>query len=139
LAPYLLLETDAGPALAAVVRDAGVEVDLAWDLAVARAHEPCRWAEVNAALMLHDAGATYDEVRAYLERWALEPPEWSAHLVRFITEPAHRTHIATYSAGLDLCERYVAGEPDRLRRLLTEQVRVVELRQAGSPPPAVDT
>ena len=43
------------------------------------AHEPCRWAEVNAALMLHDAGASEAEAHAYLERWALitaEPRAW---------------------------------------------------------------
>lgn len=133
LAPFLLLESEAGSALAEVVRDAGIEIDLARDLAVARAHEPCRRAEVNAALMMHDADATEDEARAYLERWALEPPEWSGHLVRFITEPTQRTHIATYSAGLDLCERYVAGDRDRFRRLLTAQVRVGEIRDARSP------
>ena len=44
----------AGPALAAVVHDAGIELDLAHALAVERALEPCRWAEVNAALMLHE-------------------------------------------------------------------------------------
>ena len=30
--------------------------------------------EVNAALMLHDADATEDEARAYLERWGLMTP-----------------------------------------------------------------
>jgi hypothetical protein len=55
-----------------------------------------------------------------------------------ITEPSQRTHIATYSAGLPLCERYVAGDRDRFRRLLTEQVRVVELRDARSPRAPVD-
>ena len=53
LAPWLLLEADGGPALAAVVRDAGIEFDLEHALAVERALEPCQWAEVNAALMLH--------------------------------------------------------------------------------------
>ena len=39
-----------------------------------RALEPCRWAEVNAALMLHEHGAGEAEVRAYLERWGLMTP-----------------------------------------------------------------
>ena len=127
LAPYLLLEGDGGAALAAVIHDAGIELDLEHALAVERAHEPCRQAAVNAALMLHDAGASEDEARGYLERWALMSPERAAHTVRFITDPTSRTYVITYTAGLELCRSYVAGGPDRFRRLLTEQVRVGEL------------
>jgi hypothetical protein len=136
LAPELLLEGDGGSALAAVIHDAGVELDLAHALAVERALEPCQWAEVNAALMLHDAGANEAEVHAYLERWGLMTPELAAHVIRFFTEPTSRTYIITYPAGRELCRSYVAGEPERFRRLLTEQVRVCDLleaRAAGAP------
>jgi hypothetical protein len=130
LAPEMLLEGDGGAALVAVMHDAGIELDLAHALAVERAHEPCRWAEVNAALMLHDAGASKAETHAYLERWALMTPKLAAHLIRFLTEPTSRTYVITYSAGRDLCRSYVAGERERFRRLLTEQVRVLDLRAA---------
>ena len=69
LAPEMLLEGDGGAALAAVVHDAGIELDLAHALAVGRALEPCGWADVNAALMLHEDGMGEREVQAYLERW----------------------------------------------------------------------
>ena len=128
LAPDTLLERDGGGALAAVTRDAGIELDLAHALAVRRALEPCRWAEVNAALMLHEHGAEEAEVRAYLERWGLVSAELSAHLIRFLTEPTSRTYIVTYPAGRELCRAYVAGDPERFRSLLTEQVRVGDLR-----------
>ena len=127
LAPEVLLEGDGGAALVAVVHDAGIELDLTHAHAVERAHEPCRWAEVNAALMLHDAGASKAETHAYLERWALMTPKFAAHLIRFLSEPASRTYVITYSAGRELCRSYVAGEPERFRRLLTEQVRVRDL------------
>jgi hypothetical protein len=127
LAPHMLLAGDGGETLAAVVHDAGIELDLPHALAVRRALEPCRWAEVNAALMLHEDGATEAEAYAYLERWGLETPELTAHVIRFITEPTQRTYIVTYSAGRDLCRSYVAGDPERFRRLLTEQVRVRDL------------
>jgi hypothetical protein len=136
LAPYLLLEGDGGEALAAITYDAGVELDLAHALAVQRTAEPCRWAEVNAALMLHERRASEAETQAYLERWGLESPKMAAHLVRFLTEPASRTYIITYLAGRELCRSYVAGEPDGFRRLLTEQVRVrdlLETHDAGAP------
>jgi hypothetical protein len=136
LAPEVLLEGDGGAALAAVVHDTGIELDLAHALAVSRALEPCRWAEVNAALLLHDRGVSQAEVRAYLERWGLMRPELTAHMLRFFAEPTSRTYVITYPAGRELCRWYVAGEPERFRRLLTEQVRVRDLlqaRDAGAP------
>ena len=124
LAPSLLLEGEGGTALAAA---AGVDFDFDHALAVRRALEPCRWAEVNAALLLHEHGAEEAEVRAYLERWGLMSPELSAHLLRFLHEPTSRTYVLTYPAGHELCEAYVGGEPERFRRLLTEQIRVGDL------------
>ena len=136
VAPTMLLEGDGGAALAAVIHDAGIALDLAHAVAVERALEPCRWAEVNAALMLHDAGASKAEAHAYLERWGLMTPELAAHMIRFFTAPTSRTYVMTYPAGRELCRSYVAGEPERFRRLLTEQVRVrdlLEARDAGAP------
>jgi hypothetical protein len=134
LAPELLLESEAGPALEAVIRDTGIEFDLTHALAVERAHEPCRWAEVNAALMLHEDGAGEAETRAYLERWGLMTPEMSAHVVRFLNEPTARTYMITYAAGVELCRAWVDGRPDRFGRLLTEQVRVRDLLEPATPP-----
>ena len=130
LAPSMLLEGDGGAALAEVVRDAGIEFDLAHALAVERAQQPCRWAEVNAALLLHDAGASEAETQAYLERWGLMTRELAAHVIRFLNEPTSRSYMITYAAGRELCRSYVAGEPWRFRRLLTEQVRVGDLLAA---------
>ena len=111
LAPEVLLDGDAGPALAAVVREAGVELDLAHARAVERALEPCRWAEVNAELMLHDGGASEAEAHAYLVRWGLMTPELATHVIRFFNEPTSRSYVITYPAGLELCRSYVRGEP----------------------------
>jgi hypothetical protein len=130
LAPSVLLEGEGGGALAAVLHEAGVDLDLEHALAVRKALEPCRWAEVNAALMFHDGGANEAEVRAYLERWGLMSPELAAHLLRFFTEPTSRTYIVTYPAGRELCRAYTAGDPARFRSLLTEQVRVGDLLAA---------
>ena len=51
-------------------------------------------------------------------------------MIRFLNEPTSRTYVITYPAGRELCRAYVAGEPERFRRLLTEQVRVRDLLQA---------
>jgi hypothetical protein len=139
VAPSVLLEGDGASALAGVLHDAGVELDLEQALAVERALEPCEWAEVNAALMLFDGGARTAEAHAYVERWALLTPQRADHLIRFLTEPTSRTYVITYPAGRELARSYVGGDPDRLRRLLTEQVRVrdlLEARDAGAAPAA---
>jgi hypothetical protein len=39
-----------------------------------------------------------------------------------------------YPAGRELCRSYVAGEPERFRRLLTEQMRVRDLLEANDAP-----
>jgi hypothetical protein len=122
------LVLDGVPGLSSAVP---VEFDLPHALAVQHAHEPCRWAAVNAALMLHDQGAAETTAQAYIERWSLMPPELAAHLVRFATEPTSRTYVLTYSAGRELCRDYVAGDRTRFARLLTEQVRVGVLRRGS--------
>jgi hypothetical protein len=130
LAPRLLLEGDDGEELASIVRAAGVSFDLAHANRVERASQPLRWAEVNAALMRYEAGAGDDEVIAYLMRWGLLSAELAGHVIRFLDQPTSRTYLMNYPSGLELCESYVRGRPDGLRRLLTEQVRVSDLLEA---------
>jgi hypothetical protein len=129
LAPAVLLDGAGDEPFAAAFQDAGIEFDLTHALAVERALEPCRWAEVNAALMLHEAGAGEAEARAYLERWGLMTPQLAAHMIRFLTAPTSRTYITNYPAGHALCNWYVDGDPERFRDLLTQQVRVHDLLQ----------
>jgi hypothetical protein len=133
LAPLLLLEGDGRPAFEAVVRDAGIELDLAHTLAVREAREPCGWAEVNAALLLHEGGASEADVHEYLQRWGLLSPTLAEHVLRFFKEPTSRTYILTYQAGRHLCRAYVRDDPARFRRLVTEQVRVRDLLNESSP------
>ena len=80
--------------------------------------------------MLHRDRAGKAEVQAYLEHWALMSRKLATHLIRFISEPNQRAYIITYPAGRDLCRSYVAGQPERFRRLLTEQVRIHDLLEA---------
>jgi hypothetical protein len=128
LAPQILLEGDGKAAFADVASAAGVEIDLDRALAIEDAIGPCEWAQVNAALMLHEGGAAEDEAREYLQRWRLLAPELAGHVVRFISEPSSRTYMVAYPAGLQLCRDFVAGDAGRFRRLLTEQLRVGDLR-----------
>jgi hypothetical protein len=126
MAPSVLLDRAPEP-FAALAGAAGIEVDFARAAAVESALEGCRWVEVNAAHMLYGDGKDEDEVRAYLERWALLDRELSAHAIRFLRGATARAYIICYAAGRELCTAFVAGDPDRFRRLLSEQVRVGEL------------
>jgi hypothetical protein len=132
LAPEVLLDREGGPALAAIVEDAGVEFDLEHARAVEQALEPCKWAQVNAALLLHETGASEAETHAYLERWALLTPEWADHMLRFFNEPTSRSYVLTYAAGRDLCRAYIARVSGGFTRLLGEQVRVRDLLDANT-------
>ena len=50
--------------------------------------------------------------------------------MRFTSDPTWRAYAITYSAGQELCEAYIGGDPARFRTLLTEQVRVIDLIDA---------
>ena len=130
LAADLVLTSESGAALARVVAAAGLDLDLGQLLEVRRAREQCDWVDVNGALMFYEDGASEAETRAYVERWGLMPPERSAHFIRFLREPTSRSYILTYAAGRELCERWVARDLRRFRRLLTEQLRVRDLLEA---------
>src|SRR5262249_47360966 len=80
LAARLLLEAEDGAVLAGIMHDAGVEFDLDRALAIERASTPCRWADVNAALMRYEHGASEAHILAYLQRWGLLSEELAAHV-----------------------------------------------------------
>ena len=130
IAPSVLLD-HAPDVLAEVARAAGIDIDFPRAIAVEAALETCRWVEVNAALMLYADAKSDDEVRAYLEHWAVLDSELSAHAVRFLRGRRSGAYVVTYPAGRELCAAYVGGDPGRYRRLLSEQVRVGELKAAA--------
>jgi hypothetical protein len=113
----------------AIIRSHGVEVpDPELAQKIDKAFEPMRSLSVNAALMIHEDGLGEDEVQAYVERWNLVPPEQAKHTLAFVTDPTWRAYTITYSAGRDLCRRYTGGDLSRFKTLLTEHVRIGELR-----------
>jgi hypothetical protein len=115
----------------AIIRRHGLElVDPHLSRRISRALEPLRTVGVDAALMIHEEGASEEQAVEYVRRWNLVPEEDARHSVRFVTDPTWRAYTITYSAGRDLCRAYVDGDPARLRTLLTEQVRIGELLSA---------
>ena len=82
----------------------------------------------DAALLLHDRGASVEQAEAHLARWALHSPERAAKTVAFLTDPLWRAYMTTYVEGERLLSRWLdarpAGTPvgDRFLRLLDEQL-----------------
>ena len=47
--------------------------------------------------------------------------------MEFLTDPTWRAYIYCYVEGLPLCRRFVAGDPARFERLLSEQLIPADL------------
>ena len=78
----------------------------------------------NAALLLHEGGASSDEVQAYLMRYGLRTEQEARQSLRFINNPLWRAYVFTYDTGHALLNRWL-GLGDRQSRfstMLHEQV-----------------
>jgi hypothetical protein len=125
------LGNDARAAAYDVLRKHGVAVTPELGERISKAAEPLRTVGLDAALMIHQHGASHEEAQAYIERWNLVPPDQAKHSVEFATDPTWRAYVITYSAGRDLCRAYVDGDPARFTKLLTEHVRIGDLLAAA--------
>ncbi|QKT10653.1 DUF885 domain-containing protein [Rhodococcus sp. W8901] len=88
----------------------------------------------DAALLLHDRGASADDVAAFLQRWTLSSPERARQSLRFLSSPLWRAYISTYVEGYRLLGGWLAQAPvgpersERFRRLLDEPLTPGALR-----------
>ena len=69
--PRRRLEQELGDVLAA----SGLDADLDRALAIDRARRPLRGIALDAALMIHEHGASTDDAQAHVERWGLATPD----------------------------------------------------------------
>jgi hypothetical protein len=89
-------------------------------------------AAANAAQMLHVDAMTREDAESYMQEWALESPERARKSVNFISDPHVRTYVTAYTDGRRLCRNFIDRTPDGFRRLLTEQLTVSSLLDAGT-------
>jgi hypothetical protein len=105
-----------------------VEYDAELSRTVKDARQPFEHVSGNAALLVHSQGASPEEAREYLMRWALSSDRRSTQQMSFITDPIWRSYVTTYADGYRLCRDWVHGDPERFKRLLTEQLSPADLR-----------
>jgi hypothetical protein len=80
----------------------------------------------DAALLLHDRGASPDEVVNFLQRWMLVPEKRARQSLRFLSHPLWRAYTSTYVEGHRLLSAWLDARPDgqpvgeRFVRLLDE-------------------
>ena len=119
------------PVVASHLRPLGIgyDADLVAELSIAG--ESLGQVRGNAALMLHDQGASVDTVIDYLARWSLLSRARATKAVQFLTDPTWRAYVYCYIEGVARCRRFVAGDPARFARLISEQLTPADLVTAG--------
>jgi hypothetical protein len=124
---YEILLDDLDAFTAETLAPLGIEYDAEQGRAVRLAREPLSRVGANAALLLHEDGASPAEARDYIMRWALISERRAQHNVDFISHPVWRSYVSTYDDGYRACRDWVDGDPARFKRLLTEQLSPADL------------
>ncbi len=122
-----VLGPDARDAFVDILHEHGIEYDVGRADAIREALRPIRGVGLDAALLLHEEGASVDEVVDFVVRNGATTEERARQSVRFATDPTWRAYSVCYSAGGDLARAYHRNDPTRFARLLREQIRVPEL------------
>lgn len=108
-----------------------LHLDAACERAIQHAKRALAGVAGNAAFLLHDRGASGEEVVAYCQRWALNRPDEARKSLSFISNPLYHSYIFTYHLGGALLDALFAagGERDAwFTRLLTEPVTPTQVR-----------
>lgn len=125
------LEVVAGPRpealLASHLHPLGIRYDSDVVAEVAEAAETLSAVRGNAAILLHDGGASPEEASAYIARWSMTTRARADKAVEFLSDPTWRAYIFCYIDGVALCRRFVGGRPERFGRLLDEQLVPADL------------
>lgn len=126
----------AGEETKAAVTDALASLGVAYDAerseAIAQAGRDLRFVSSNAAVMLHEDGASIEDVKAYVEQWAPTTPERAASSARFVSDPLWRSYVSTYSFGGTLVRKHIEGRAERFAELLSQQTRVADVLPISS-------
>ena len=127
LAGEILLGDEREQVVAAHVEGTGVPYDPEVSRRVLKTIEPLAYVGANVALLVHTRGGSREDAIDYVMKWALRSRKRAEQTFRFVTDPLWGSYVTTYSAGYDLCSKWVGGDPARFKRLLTEQLTPADL------------
>jgi hypothetical protein len=112
---------------AAVLGRLGFEYDAEAGAQVIEAREQIRPVAANVAMLLRGRGGSREDALEYATTWSLLPPERVEKLVDSQLRSGSPVYQHTYWQGRELVAGHVAGDPARLRELMTARVRPAEL------------
>jgi hypothetical protein len=118
---------------AAHLRPLGISYDPDVVGVVRQAAEALGGVRANAAFRLWEDGADPDTVIDEVARWGLTNRARAAKQVEFLLHPTWRAYVFCYVEGLPLCRAFVAGDPARFARLITEQLTPQDLLDQTPP------
>jgi hypothetical protein len=119
LAHEALLGDDADRVGAEILTPLGIDYDAETAAIVRATQETLSSVGPNVVQMLAEGRMARDEARPYARRWLIGPDEVIDKGVAMLDEP-WPAYAFCYPAGLALARRFVAGDPERFRRLLRE-------------------
>ncbi len=126
---------DWGPVVGELYADLGIAYDGEQGARIGRAAAALGAVRQDAAILLHDRGASADDVRDHLARWALLSPPRADKAIASLTDPLWRAYMTTYVEGERLLSRWLDGRPagtpvgERFVRLLDEQLTPAALAE----------
>jgi hypothetical protein len=109
------------------LRPLGISYDPDVVAVVRAAAEALDGVRANAAFRLWEDRADPETVIDETVRWGLTTRARAAKQVEFLQHPLWRAYISCYVEGLPLCRAFVAGDPVRFARLITEQLTPQDL------------
>jgi hypothetical protein len=109
------------------LRPLGISYDPDLVGVVNKAAESLGGVRANAAFRLWEDGADPNTVTDEVAHWGLTTRARAEKQVEFLQHPTWRAYISCYVEGLPLCRAFVAGDPTRFARLITEQLTPKDL------------
>lgn len=126
LAIEALLDDRADEVAAECLRPLGIAYDPETASAHGQAAMMLRPLRANIAILL-DEGISTVEARAYARRWMLEDDQYVDTALDSLLSRRWRPYESCYPEGFALCRRFSAGDPNRFKRLLQEQLTPADL------------
>lgn len=121
------LGEEAERACAAILAERGIGYDVELSLAMRDAVATLKRVPDTVADLVHERGAPLEQARDHYLRWSLRTPAEVDQSLKFVLHPTWRAYVVVYSAAERLVRRWAGDDPERFRRLLTDQMTTSDL------------